>query len=622
MLGMRKATLILVILTLALLIRLSAVLEFRKFPVFEHPQLDEMEYDEWGQEIADGIILRTYVPLHSPGYAFFLAFCHQFLPAPYLSSRLLQAIISTINVLLIFLISEKIFGRRSGLISAFLASFFWPMVYFQTRLLPPTLNIFFLLLSILAALQPEKRRLNSSFLSGFLLGIAGIFWPLILSVGPGFLLFPAFSRGLKKAILPGSVFLLGLSLPLIPIAFQNYSAEKDLVLTQKNFGLNFYLGNNPESPGIPYLRLGGKWDSLQAMSTIDVGAEKPSEQNQYYLRKWRAWAGSHPAAWLNLLVRKTKLLFDNREVIASFDPNFYRQRMISLKLCLINSGLIIALGLLGLFSAGTRQKGFSLISLSLFFFGLALILTLISSRYRLGFMALLLIPAGAGIQEIFSLLFSRDLRRFSGALGFVILADLISIIPVPKLPDQSPYEYAHLGQAYLEAGNFKKAGENFARALPDEVSRAGGYLGLAKVSMDTNLPYARRLAQAAIQFDPYWAHAHLVLGKILLDQGELEPGVEQFRIAVSLRPQYLKGWIAYADALLQAGELDQAEKTIPKVEALRRDSPSLLLLKAKLALARNQGAEGLKLLKAYLKNHPDDKMIRDLVKEIESKTEK
>ncbi len=620
---MRKARPILLILALSFLIRVAAVWELKKFPVFEHPQLDEMEYDEWAKEISDGIILRTYVPLHSPGYAFFLAFAHRFLPAPYLSSRLLQSLVSTVNVLLIFLVAGKIFGRGPALISAVLAAFFWPMVYFQARLLPPTLNIFFLLLSVTLALAQEKRPKLSSFLSGGSLALAGIFWPLILSVAPGFLLWTWISRGWKRTLLPGLLFSIGLAVPLFLIAYQNYYAEQDLVLTQKNFGLNFYLGNNPESPGIPYLRLGGKWDTLQAMAMIDAGAEKPSDQNRYYLKKWMAWAGDHPSVWLNLLTRKTKLLFDNREIIASFDPDFYRARMISLRLCPINSGLIIALGLLGLFSARIRGKGLGLVGLCLFFFGVALALTLISSRYRLGWMALLLIPAGYGVQEMIAHLFSRELFRSLIALGFVTLSFLISALPLPRLPDQSPYEYIHLGQAYLEQGDFKLAGENFAKALPDQVSRAGGYLGLAKVAMDSNnLPYAQSLAQAAIKFDPDWAHSHQVLGQILMGQGDLEGALAQFRITIGLRPQYLKGWISYADALIEAEKLDQAEKAIRTMESLRRDSPSLLLLKAKLALKKNQGPEGLHFLKAYLKLYPADKTVQYLVKQIEEQNKK
>ncbi len=615
---MRKAAPLLIILALALLIRVAAVWEFKKFPVFEHPQLDEMEYDGWAKEISEGIILRTYVPLHSPGYPFFLAFSHKFLPQPYLAGRLLQSLISTLNVLLIFLIARKIFGRPAALLSALLAAWFWPMVYFQTRLLPPTLNIFFLLLSVLLILQQEKHSPVWTFGSGLSLSLAGMFWPLVLSVFPGFLLWLGLSRGWKKAAVLIPAFLLGLLLALAPLAWQNYYAEQDLVVAQKNFGLNFYLGNNPDSPGIPYLRPAGGWDRLQARSVLEAGAEKPSAQNRYYLEQWQSWVESHPGSWLNLLTRKTKLLFDNRELIASFDPEFYRARMVSVRLCLIGSGLVIALGLLGLFSARTRSSGALLIALSLFGFGLALVLTLISSRYRLGFMALALVPAGYGIQELVDAPFSGSARRFFILLGFLVLSLAVSRAPWPRLPDQGPYEYVHLGQAYLEARDYPRAQENFFRALRFEVSESGGYLGLAKVEMDTdNLQQAQGMAETAIRLDPDWAHAHMVLAEILKLRGEMNAAIEQFQAAVSLRPQYLGAWIPLADALIQAGRLDEAEPALRRIAKLRRDSPRGLLLQAKLALARNRVPEGLKLLKKYLKMHPDDKMIQDLVKEIE-----
>gem|GEM_PF-1632571 len=620
---MRKAIPLLIILALALSVRLASVWEFKKFPLFEHPQLDEMEYDDWAKEISRGIVLRTYVPLHSPGYPFFLALIYKFLPSPYISARIFQAFISTLTVLLVFLIARKIFDPSSALVSAFLASFFWTPVYFQTRLLPTTLQIFFILLSIWIFLRLEKKPIISALLSGFSLSVAGIFWPLSISIFPAFILWMYINYGLKKSLAPALFFLIGLVVPLAPVTYQNYLAEQDWVLLQKNFGLNFYLGNNQDSPGIPYLRPGGGWDKLQAMAMLEAGAEKPSEQNKYYLKKWFTWAKQHPFLWLNLLVRKTKLLFDNREIIASFDPDFYRDRMVSLRLCIINSGLIIALGLLGLFSSRIRQRGVSLVSLSLLFFGIALILTLISARYRLAFITLLLLPAGFGIREIFYSIRSLEFSRLVLLIGALICLFIITIIPVPKLPDQSSYEYVHIGQAWLEAKDFKKATENFLQACRFSVSKSAGYLGLAKVYMDTqDWKYAEAYARTAINLDPDWAHAHLVLGKILLSRTKTEQAIQQFLTSVNLRPQFLNGWIALADALLVSDRIEEAEKAMKQIENLRPDSPSLMLLKAKRALQKQQPHEALRLLKAYLKFSPDDKIIQNMVKEIEAQTKK
>jgi len=617
---MKKAVPILIVIFIALSVRVAADIEFKKFPVFDHPQLDEMEYDGWANEIAGGKFLWSYIPIHSPGYAFFLAFCDRFLPRPYLAARLIQAAFSSLNVLLIFFLARGIFDERAALISAGLAAFFWPFVYFQARLLPGTLNLFFMLLSLAVLLSLEKRPVLAGFLSGLLLGASAVFWPLTLALAPALLIWFWLTAGFRKFIAQASVFILGFSIPILPISCQNYRAEKSLVLLQKNFGLNFYLGNNPDSNGTPYLRPGGGWDRLQAMPIIEAGIEKASEQNRFYINKWRAWAKKHPGSWLNLLTRKTKLLFDNREIIASFDPNFYRRRMVSLRACPVNSALVLTLSLIGLFSMAAGREKLALIAGSIFCLGLALILTLISSRYRLGFMSLALIPAGYGITEIYDAFKSEDGLRFWGLILAAAAFCALSLIPLPKLQAQSGYEWVHLGQAWKEAGNYYQAGESFRTGLNFPDSRAGARLGLAQLAIrQGRLDNAFSETRASLSIDPGNSQAHVVLGSIMMMNNDAQNALQEFRTAISLRPQYVYGWAGYANALIATGQIEQAEKATAKLALLRPDLPDLFVLRAKMAMARGDKEESLSLLKSYLKSRPDDPAVKGLVQELEKK---
>lgn len=617
MMMMKKFPWLAVILVLALGLRIAAVLEMRHLPIFNHPQLDELEYDNWAREIASGQVLWAYIPIHSPGYAFFLAGCGRIFHQPYLSSRLLQSLIASLNVLLIFLIARKLFDRQAGLISAALAAFYWPMVYFQTRMLPPTLQIFFLLLCLLLALDYERSPRGRGFLSGLCLGLSALFWPLSLAAAPGIVVWFLLGRERKKSLHAMLLFIPGIVLPLLPVTIQNYRAEKDLVMVQKNFGLNFYLGNNPKSPGIPYLRPGGGWDSLQAMPVRESGMEKASEQNRFYLRKWLAWVRAHPSSWLNLLTRKTRLLFDNREITASFDPNFYHRHCVSLQASLVNSAMVIALGLLGLFSVRRGRNQFWFPALLLFFSGLGLVLTLISSRYRLGFMAVLLIPAGYGVQEIYQAVKTKDELRFWGLLTAAVLILGLAWLPFPRLPGPNGYELVHLGQAYKDAGEFRKAEASFKDAMQFKDAEAGAWLGLAQVHMQENrLTDAEKELGNSLRLDPGNSLAHIALGTLHLMQDDLDSAEKEFKTAIELRPQYVYAWAGYADTLLRNQEFEQARQAVSKLAGLNPRLPELLLLRAKFALVEGDQEAALRFLREYLRVRPEDVFIRRFLEQV------
>jgi Tfp pilus assembly protein PilF len=614
----KSIRILLLILLAALSIRIVSVLEMRKFPVYYHPQLDEMEYEGWGLQIASGQLLWHYIPIHSPGYAFFMAFNDKLSPYALTTSRLMQSFISAFTVLLIFILARKLFDERSALISAGLAALFWPMVYFQARLLPPTFHICFMLLGLLAALSVDKRPASSGLLSGLCVGLSAIFWPLSLSLAPALAIWFGAAKDWRKISRSVPLFIFGLLIPIIPVTIQNYRAEKDFILLQEDFGLNFYLGNNQKSPGIPYLRPGGEWDYLQAMPVREAGIERGSEQDRFYLKKWGQWAGKHPASWLNLLTRKTKLLLDNREIISSFDPEFYRAQMISLRVTVVNSALVIALGLVGLFSMRSGRNRFLLPALCIFFLGLALILTLISSRYRLGFMSLLLIPAGSAVNEIYEALKAKNELRFWGLILSAGVIMALSLIPWPLVPLQTGYEFVHIGQALKASGNLDGARSSFKRAWGYRASQASGWLGLAQVSqMEGNMDEAEADIKQSIKLDNGYSMAHVVLGSIYLQKEDLASGLEEFRTAINLRPQYVYAWLGYADTLIRAGEYEQAQKAIDKVTSLNPDLPDILILRSKMALARGDRDEVLRLLKSYRKIKPGDAAIQGMVEEIE-----
>ncbi len=70
---------------------------------------------------------------------------------------------------------------------------------------------------------------------------------------------------------------------------------------------------------------------------------------------------------------------------------------------------------------------------------------------------------------------------------------------------------------------------------------------------------------------------HFSLGKLLLDERRYSEAVESLRRAVSLQPDYAAALVALGDALVGAGQQDEARRVLEEARetALGQNHPSL-----------------------------------------------
>ena len=66
------------------------------------------------------------------------------------------------------------------------------------------------------------------------------------------------------------------------------------------------------------------------------------------------------------------------------------------------------------------------------------------------------------------------------------------------------------------------------------------------------------MLQAAVKVDPNSAEAHNFLGSALSSTGRTQEAMEQFRIALSLRPDYPNARFNLGNALVKSGKLEEA----------------------------------------------------------------
>ncbi|MCI0362720.1 MAG: glycosyltransferase family 39 protein, partial [Phycisphaerales bacterium] len=107
----------------ALLLRLLYLTTILNTPFFDHPVNDEMQYDAWAQALAAGqSYLGNYPYWDSPWHAYVLGAIYWLFGHNLLAVRLIQVIVGTINVLLLYRLALRIFDSTVAVVVGLLAA--------------------------------------------------------------------------------------------------------------------------------------------------------------------------------------------------------------------------------------------------------------------------------------------------------------------------------------------------------------------------------------------------------------------------------------------------------------------------------------------------------------------
>lgn len=177
---------LLVILGVALLLRVGVVAVTPDFV----PLYDAADYNQLAREIADGHgyqgIAATAGPsphvavappgqpdaFHPPLYPFVLSGVYA-IGGGWNAGRALGAVLGAAIVFLVFVIAQRLWGRRVALVAAAVAAVFPPLVFLNASLLSEPLFITLMLGSLLAVLRyRDERGLGWVALAGVLCGLA------------------------------------------------------------------------------------------------------------------------------------------------------------------------------------------------------------------------------------------------------------------------------------------------------------------------------------------------------------------------------------------------------------------------------------------------------------------
>jgi len=178
----------------------------------------------------------------------------------------------------------------------------------------------------------------------------------------------------------------------------------------------------------------------------------------------------------------------------------------------------------------------------------------------------------------------------------------------------------NLGVAMGQLGDQDQARRNFQRALDLQPAHLVAVQNMIKVLRYQSRPQeVRAVLLKAIESDPRQAELHHELGMFLVESGDLDGGLAEFEKAVELGPSNPEMLNALGVALMQKGDGERAMQIFEKCVRLAPNFGLAVLNMATLYLSAGKADKAHDVLSEFLKRNPEDKEIREALKEVDSK---
>lgn len=492
---------LLLVLTVAAVQRAVCWSALSALPLFLLPDGDAGVYDAWARRFAAGDFALGHEVLRmSPGYFYALGGVYALLGDGPWAFRLVQGACGLGSVALIWDCARRLYGPRWALCAGLIAALYGPLAFFEGVQLADALGAVLhgalLWLAIVMLLRYER---------GIALGQRdfaqlGLAYGLCAALRPNALLLAlplawmigrcawyaprAWVRGLL-------VFALAAGCAIAPITLRNYFAAGEPVLLTAHGGLNVYLGNGPGATGtfrVPPEIADARgpaeqFDAFHTAAEQAVGHELSARAaDGYWFGRALQHVEAQPWAWLRLMAKKLRLFWNGREVWDVYHYDFYRGLDLRLRFSLPFAALA-ALSLLGTLRASRRQRPAErFIGLFNLTTCLAIVLVLVSARYRLAMFAGAVLASTCALRGLLQALRRRGSEPLRLAVNAGALAACVVFTwPVAIKRSVADEEYWKLGAGYFALGRLPEAEAAYLRGLQLNPQHDGSHYDLARL---------------------------------------------------------------------------------------------------------------------------------------------
>jgi len=550
----KRIAVLISILLLSVIIKGFYLAEIKRIQFYDNPVGDAKNYVNRAEEIFHGKIFPEEAPFLSNAiYPYFLA--GTFVISNNLTTpRIIQFILGIATIILIYLITNMLFGNIQALASAFIAGVYPVFLFFEGDLLAVTLTIFTLSLSCLMLVYYQNSsKLKYLVFAGLSIGLSALGKPDTVLLAPAIALWVLFrDKNYRDKIKPVLYFAVSVIIMILPLTISNWITEKDFIPLTSNGGVNFYIGNHKGATGIfripqnSGLAVDGLHRLSQKVAQYNSGRElKPSETSRYWFSKAIDFARNNPAEFISLLIKKTLLMINKFEVPNHHSYYFYKSQCNVLKYNQLNLSFLLFFGCIGIGLSLKSRRKYYLLYIFIAVTFITPVLFFVSDRYRLPVTIFYIIFSGQGIYQLCMVVAKRQRINIFPSVIVALIIVGVSLINFPVFDRSFKHDFKNLGNVNFKLKQYDKAVCYYRMVLAEY---------------------------------PYEPFVHANLAKTYYMKGNIDSAIQEFIAETKYNPSFSEPYIILASICEKRNDFPSAAKYLEQIPGLQNNSKALLKL--------------------------------------------
>ncbi len=486
---------------LALGLRLVHLALLRDAPFFAMPMGDGRVFDAWARELAAGDWIGTEVFFQAPLYPYLLGVLYRVGGAEPALALLVQSVLGALGCVLLAAAGARLMGRGAGTAAGLLLACYPAAIFYDGLIQKASLALVGVCALLFVASRLRVRPTALGFVGmGLLLGGLALTRENAVVLGVPLLLAIALDDRARPVRRAGAVALVlaGMIAMVLPAAVRNATLGEGFVVSTSNLGPNLYIGNQRGADGLYTPLVPGRSSPDYERADATAIAEErlgraatPGEVSAFWVSEARSEIAADPAGWIVLMGRKLLLLHNRLEIGDTEDLSTFAEvsPVLGAFAPWLHFGTLLPLAVLGVWVRRRHLADDWPLLAMLALYGASVAAFFVMGRFRMPWVPLLALFAGAGLVGARAALGEAGPRARIAAVVLVAGVAVAANWPLAPRGDSRFLAHYNLGAALAERGDTQAAITAFQRAAD-----AAPHAAEVRYNLGVNQARAGRLA--------------------------------------------------------------------------------------------------------------------------------